>query len=100
MFQLYIKRLGPQAERSRRSLRKHHHEEDRGGRSERWRGREKDSREVLVDPNKTSEEVTGLRLFSKYELTVTAFNSKGESPHSQPHEFSTPEGGEGHVTGE
>uniref|UniRef100_A0AAX7T605 Neural cell adhesion molecule L1-like n=1 Tax=Astatotilapia calliptera TaxID=8154 RepID=A0AAX7T605_ASTCA len=41
---------------------------------------------------KTSAEVTGLRLFSEYELTVTAFNSKGESPRSPPHHFHTPEG--------
>uniref|UniRef100_H3BYV2 Neural cell adhesion molecule L1 n=1 Tax=Tetraodon nigroviridis TaxID=99883 RepID=H3BYV2_TETNG len=38
-----------------------------------------------------SAEVTGLRLFSRYRLTVTAFNSKG-GPHSDPHHFSTPEG--------
>uniref|UniRef100_A0A3B4FB05 Neural cell adhesion molecule L1.1-like n=1 Tax=Pundamilia nyererei TaxID=303518 RepID=A0A3B4FB05_9CICH len=41
---------------------------------------------------KTSAEVTGLRLFSEYELTITAFNSKGESPRSPPHHFHTPEG--------
>uniref|UniRef100_I3KBX0 Neural cell adhesion molecule L1 n=1 Tax=Oreochromis niloticus TaxID=8128 RepID=I3KBX0_ORENI len=42
--------------------------------------------------SKTSAEVTGLRLFSEYELMVTAFNSKGESPQSPPHRFHTPEG--------
>uniref|UniRef100_A0A3B4VMP3 Neural cell adhesion molecule L1.1-like n=1 Tax=Seriola dumerili TaxID=41447 RepID=A0A3B4VMP3_SERDU len=44
---------------------------------------------------KTSEDVLGLQLFSRYELTVTAFNSKGEGPHSAPHHFSTPEGAPG-----
>lgn len=49
---------------------------------------------VAVQGRKTSAEVTGLRLFSLYELSVAAFNSKGEGPHSLPHHFSTPEGGE------
>lgn len=54
---------------------------------------------VVVHGMKTSEEVTGLRLYSRYQLTVTAFNSKGEGPHSPPHPFSTPEGGEFQVGG-
>lgn len=49
---------------------------------------------VVVHGTKTSEEVTGLRLYSRYQVTVTAFNSKGEGPHSALHHFSTPEGGE------
>lgn len=53
-----------------------------------------ESRVVEVQGRMTSHEVTGLRLYSRYELTVTAFNSKGESPHSPLHHFSTPEGGE------
>lgn len=56
------------------------------------RGEER--RVVVVEGMKTSEEVTGLQLFSRYELSVTAFNRKGEGPHSLPHHFSTPEGGE------
>uniref|UniRef100_A0A8D0AHN1 Neural cell adhesion molecule L1.1-like n=1 Tax=Sander lucioperca TaxID=283035 RepID=A0A8D0AHN1_SANLU len=43
----------------------------------------------------TSEEVSGLQLYSTYELSITAFNSKGESPPSSPHSFSTPEGAPG-----
>uniref|UniRef100_A0A3B4FBZ0 Neural cell adhesion molecule L1.1-like n=1 Tax=Pundamilia nyererei TaxID=303518 RepID=A0A3B4FBZ0_9CICH len=74
LLQIYYKRLAPKAERSRRSLRQSQHEEDRGERS------------------KQLTEVTGLRLFSEYELTITAFNSKGESPRSPPHHFHTPEG--------
>uniref|UniRef100_A0A3B4X7A8 Neural cell adhesion molecule L1.1-like n=1 Tax=Seriola lalandi dorsalis TaxID=1841481 RepID=A0A3B4X7A8_SERLL len=42
-----------------------------------------------------SSVVGPLQLFSRYELTVTAFNSKGEGPHSAPHRFSTPEGAPG-----
>lgn len=57
-------------------------------------GRGRDSRVVVVHGAKTSGEVTGLRLYSRYELSVTAFNSKGEGPHSPQHNFSTPEGGE------
>uniref|UniRef100_A0A8C2WXX3 Neural cell adhesion molecule L1 n=1 Tax=Cyclopterus lumpus TaxID=8103 RepID=A0A8C2WXX3_CYCLU len=50
---------------------------------------------LVVNGTKTSEEVGGLQLYSRYELSVTAFNSKGESPHSPPHNFSTPEGAPG-----
>lgn len=56
--------------------------------------REKDSWVVEVLGTSTYKELTGLRLFSRYELWVTAFNKKGESPPSKPQEFSTPEGGQ------
>lgn len=49
---------------------------------------------MVVHGTRTSEEVTGLKLFSRYEVSVAAFNSKGESPHSPWHHFITPEGGE------
>uniref|UniRef100_A0A671YQ68 Neural cell adhesion molecule L1 n=1 Tax=Sparus aurata TaxID=8175 RepID=A0A671YQ68_SPAAU len=58
-------------------------------------GRDRESRVVLVEGQNTSVEVTGLQLYSHYELSVTAFNSKGESPPSHPHHFSTPEGAPG-----
>ncbi|XP_039463691.1 neural cell adhesion molecule L1.1-like [Oreochromis aureus] len=91
-YRIYYKRLGPKAERSRRSLRQSQHEEERG-RSKQSSETDEHSWQVEeVDHSKTSAEVTGLRLFSEYELTVTAFNSKGESPHSPPHRFHTPEG--------
>uniref|UniRef100_A0A3B3TUH0 Neural cell adhesion molecule L1.1-like n=1 Tax=Poecilia latipinna TaxID=48699 RepID=A0A3B3TUH0_9TELE len=45
--------------------------------------------------SKTTTDVTGLRLFSQYELELTAFNSKGESPRSSPVRFNTPEGAPG-----
>uniref|UniRef100_A0A3Q3W986 Neural cell adhesion molecule L1.1 n=1 Tax=Mola mola TaxID=94237 RepID=A0A3Q3W986_MOLML len=63
----------------------------------RWeRGRERGERRVMVVHGmKTSEEVMGLRLHSRYELSVSAFNSKGEGPHSPLHHFSTPEGAPG-----
>ncbi|XP_070824418.1 neural cell adhesion molecule L1.1-like isoform X1 [Chaetodon trifascialis] len=94
-YKIYIRRLGPQGGRGRRSLGKLHHEEEREGRSERGKERDKESRVVVVHGIKTSEEVTGMRLYSRYELSVTAFNNKGESPHSPPHHFSTPEGAPG-----
>lgn len=91
--QIHLLRLGSQTGRGRRSLGKHHHDSDgRGDRAELGRGR--DSRVVVVHGAKNSGEVTGLHLYSRYELSVTAFNSKGEGPHSLPHHFVTPEGGE------
>uniref|UniRef100_A0A8C9W4F9 Neural cell adhesion molecule L1 n=1 Tax=Scleropages formosus TaxID=113540 RepID=A0A8C9W4F9_SCLFO len=42
--------------------------------------------------NQVEEVLEGLRPYSKYELKMTAYNSKGEGPFSGPHEFDTPEG--------
>uniref|UniRef100_A0A8C6U5L5 Neural cell adhesion molecule L1 n=1 Tax=Neogobius melanostomus TaxID=47308 RepID=A0A8C6U5L5_9GOBI len=53
------------------------------------------TRVVEVRGMKTSEEITGLKLYSVYKLSVTAFNSKGEGPRSKPHGFETPEGAPG-----
>uniref|UniRef100_A0A3Q2ZNE1 Neural cell adhesion molecule L1.1-like n=1 Tax=Kryptolebias marmoratus TaxID=37003 RepID=A0A3Q2ZNE1_KRYMA len=47
---------------------------------------------VEVHGTNTSKELTDLRLFSQYELWVTAFNKKGESPPSKLQTFNTPEG--------
>uniref|UniRef100_A0A8D0APR3 Neural cell adhesion molecule L1.1-like n=1 Tax=Sander lucioperca TaxID=283035 RepID=A0A8D0APR3_SANLU len=71
-----------------------HKEREKEERSERGMDRNRESRVVVVRGTKTSEEVSGLQLYSTYELSITAFNSKGESPPSSPHSFSTPEGGE------
>lgn len=92
--QIHILRLGHRAKRHGRSLGKSHREEGGEERSEQGREQAEERRVVVVRGNKTLAEATGLRLFSRYELTVTAFNSKGEGPHSDPHHFSTPEGGE------
>lgn len=86
--------MGPQQGRGRRSLGKLHRDEEREERQKRGKERDRESRVVLVEGQNTSVEVTGLQLYSHYELSVTAFNSKGESPPSHPHHFSTPEGGE------
>uniref|UniRef100_A0A3Q1ENK4 Neural cell adhesion molecule L1.1-like n=1 Tax=Acanthochromis polyacanthus TaxID=80966 RepID=A0A3Q1ENK4_9TELE len=67
-------------------------------RPDRGRDRDRDHDPVRVEVvwgNRTSAEVTELKLFSQYELSVTAFNSKGESPASTPHLFITPEGAPG-----
>lgn len=80
--------------RVRRSLGNPHQEEEKEERPERGRERHRDTREVLVLGTKTWEEVTGLQLFSRFDLSMTAMNSKGEGPRSKPHLFVTPEGGE------
>lgn len=92
--QIHLLRLGHHTKRRRRSLVKPHHEDGREERNERGKKQAEERRVVVVRGTQTSAEVTGLRLFSRYELTVTAFNSKGEGPHSDPHRFITPEGGE------
>lgn len=51
-------------------------------------------RVVKVYGNKEEEVVSGLHFYTDYILTVAAFNSKGEGPHSEPHHFRTPEGGQ------
>ncbi|KAM8755112.1 neural cell adhesion molecule L1.1-like isoform 2-T2 [Acanthopagrus schlegelii] len=94
-YKIYIRRLGSQEGRGRRSLGKLHRDEEREERQKRGKERDRESRVVVVEGKNTSEEVTGLQLYSRYELSVTAFNSKGESPHSPPHHFSTPEGAPG-----
>ncbi|XP_073731004.1 hemicentin-1 isoform X10 [Misgurnus anguillicaudatus] len=69
----------------------------KGPRTHFHRGQERDEeRRVLkVYGNKNEEAVSGLQFYSNYTLTVTAFNGKGEGPHSDPHHFSTPEGAPG-----
>ncbi|XP_073669092.1 neural cell adhesion molecule L1.1 [Paramisgurnus dabryanus] len=72
----------------------------KGPRTHFHRGQERDEeRRVLeVYGNKDEEVVSGLQFYSNYTLTVTAFNGKGEGPHSDPHHFSTPEGAPGPLT--
>ncbi|XP_056156143.1 neural cell adhesion molecule L1.1-like [Lampris incognitus] len=92
-YKIYIKRLGFVGGRGRRAPQKMHYEEDRGKEgAERGMDSEEDRREVEVYGTKTSEEVIGLRPYSRYKLTMTTVNSKGEGPHSLPYHFSTPEG--------
>uniref|UniRef100_UPI0037E9105F neural cell adhesion molecule L1.1-like isoform X2 n=1 Tax=Semicossyphus pulcher TaxID=241346 RepID=UPI0037E9105F len=94
-YKIYIRRLGPQGGRGRRSLGHQHHEEEKEERQERGKERHHESTVVEVHGTKTSEEVTGLQLFSRYEVSVAAVNSKGEGPQSPPHHFVTPEGAPG-----
>ncbi|KAM9750843.1 neural cell adhesion molecule L1.1-like [Menidia menidia] len=93
-YKIYIKRLGPQTGHGLRPHGHLHNEEIRET-MEGVKHRGRDSWEVEVRGPNTSKEVAGLRLFSLYELSVTAFNSKGESPHSRAHHFKTPEGAPG-----
>lgn len=94
-YRIYIRRLGPHGGRVQRSLGKLHQEREKEERLERGKDRDSENKVVEVRGMKTSKEVTGLRLYSRYELSVTAFNSKGGGPHSLPHHFSTPEGAPG-----
>uniref|UniRef100_A0A3B3TTK1 Neural cell adhesion molecule L1.1-like n=1 Tax=Poecilia latipinna TaxID=48699 RepID=A0A3B3TTK1_9TELE len=76
------------------SLGKHHHTAERHQLEQhKLANRNNWVEEVLG--SKTTTDVTGLRLFSQYELELTAFNSKGESPRSSPVRFNTPEGAPG-----
>ncbi|MEQ2249675.1 hypothetical protein ILYODFUR_031724, partial [Ilyodon furcidens] len=90
-YRIYIRRLGPSSRRDRRSLGKHHHMGERD-KHEHHKRMNRDSWMVEVRGPETSAEVTGLRFFSQYELRLTAFNSKGESPPSTPVHLNTPEG--------
>uniref|UniRef100_A0A3P8TXX1 Neural cell adhesion molecule L1 n=1 Tax=Amphiprion percula TaxID=161767 RepID=A0A3P8TXX1_AMPPE len=102
-YKIYIRRLGSQDRRHRRSLGKHHLENqenrpDRGRDQDQDQDRDQDQDLVRVEVvwgSRTSVEVTELKLFSQYQLLVTAFNRKGESPPSTPHLFNTPEGAPG-----
>lgn len=96
--QIYFSSLGPRSTEHQSSFSKHHHVEQR----EKPEGRShKDKRSwvVEVEGTNTSKEVDGLRWYWHYELSVTAFNSKGEGPHSPSRRFETPEGGEFNIKG-
>src|SRR4029434_5421613 len=54
---------------------------------------EEEYRTQEVRGNKAEATVGGLQFFSKYLLTLTAFNSFGDGPHSKAITFETPEGG-------
>lgn len=56
-------------------------------------GSEEETRVIRVE-GKEEAIVSGLDFYSNYELSITAFNSKGEGPRSSPTHFITPEGGE------
>lgn len=85
-YKIYIKRLGPKTKRRRRSL----------GEVQVEAVTEQETEQVVeVRGMKTSEEITGLKLYSLYEVSVSAFNSKGEGPRSRAHGFHTPEGAPG-----
>ncbi|XP_051517191.1 neural cell adhesion molecule L1.1-like [Myxocyprinus asiaticus] len=59
------------------------------------RQRDDERRVIKVYGQKVEEVVSGLQFYSHYTVTVAAFNSRGEGPHSQPYHFSTPEGAPG-----
>ncbi|XP_034151911.1 neural cell adhesion molecule L1.1 isoform X3 [Esox lucius] len=91
---IYVKRLGSKRGRQRRAM-EWREEKDREGGVERGTEREEDRRVLVVNGSMTEVELTGLTLYSVYELSITVFNSMGEGPHSPKHSFSTPEGAPG-----
>ncbi|XP_030623636.1 neural cell adhesion molecule L1.1 [Chanos chanos] len=83
-YKIHLRKKGPRGHKNqrKRALRKMENEEEK--------------RVVTVNNSqKTEEVVTGLDYYSNYELSVTAFNKKGEGPHSKTQNFSTPEGAPG-----
>ncbi len=49
---------------------------------------------VETGANEEKKVISDLRPYSRYALTVTVFNSKGEGPPSEALSFETQEGGE------
>ncbi|XP_060749746.1 neural cell adhesion molecule L1.1 isoform X1 [Tachysurus vachellii] len=58
----------------------------------------KEERQVIVVEGKEEATVRGLEFYSDYELSITAYNSKGEGPPSSPSYFKTSEGAPGPVS--
>ncbi|XP_066528484.1 neural cell adhesion molecule L1-like [Hoplias malabaricus] len=55
-----------------------------------------DRRFIMVHVDLLEEEIlSGLEVYYNYDLSITAFNNKGEGPHSDPANFITPEGAPG-----
>ncbi|XP_072552144.1 neural cell adhesion molecule L1.1 isoform X2 [Salminus brasiliensis] len=86
-YKIYLKRLGLHSSHEHHSKRKRSLATVLD-----WEGEER-TRMIEVHGDKKEEEiVSGLEFYSDYQLSITAFNSKGEGPHSDPAHFSTPEG--------
>lgn len=74
-MQIYLNRIG---------YRSHHHS----------RGAKEPESTVAIEAGASEEKlISDLRPFSKFEVAVTVFNSKGEGPLSEPVSFATEEGG-------
>ncbi|KAI1899907.1 hypothetical protein AGOR_G00066600 [Albula goreensis] len=82
-YKIHLKWLGPPSENGH---------PEHGRRKRRERGKEHGSKVIKVTGAKTEEVVGDLLPFSKYSVTVSAFNSRGEGPHSSPAIFTTPQG--------
>ncbi|XP_053498627.1 neural cell adhesion molecule L1.1 isoform X1 [Ictalurus furcatus] len=57
-----------------------------------------DERQVIIVEGKEEATVSGLDFYSDYELSIAAFNSKGEGPLSPPTRFETAEGAPGRAS--
>lgn len=56
--------------------------------------REPESMVVQTGASEEKKLISNLRPYSRYNLAVSVFNSKGEGPLSEALSFNTPEGGE------
>ncbi|XP_072306289.1 neural cell adhesion molecule L1.1-like [Eucyclogobius newberryi] len=102
-YKIYIQRLGPKAERRRRSLGElqfeamQQQQEEEAGQEAGQEAEQEEENERVVEVRgmQTSEEISGLKLYSLYKLSIAAFNGKGQGPRSDLHYFETPEGAPG-----
>ncbi|KAG9269919.1 neural cell adhesion molecule L1.1-like [Astyanax mexicanus] len=79
-YKIHLKRLGP-------------HQEHHGNRKRLLERSREESWEIDVLRDEKEEKiVSGLEYYSNYQLSITAHNSKGEGPPSDPVHFNTPEG--------
>uniref|UniRef100_A0A8C9TS86 L1 cell adhesion molecule, paralog a n=1 Tax=Scleropages formosus TaxID=113540 RepID=A0A8C9TS86_SCLFO len=63
-----------------------------------YKGERSDSVTVETGANEEKKVLGGLQPYSRYAVSVTVFNSKGEGPPSEPISFDTPEGVPSHPT--
>ncbi|XP_053096642.1 neural cell adhesion molecule L1.1 isoform X2 [Pangasianodon hypophthalmus] len=95
-YRIYLRRLGSRGDHSHRGKEKRALATVREMVRDMERAMEsEEERQVIVVKGKDEAIVSGLDFYSNYELSITAFNSKGEGPLSSPTYFSTSEGAPG-----
>ncbi|XP_017571081.1 neural cell adhesion molecule L1.1 isoform X3 [Pygocentrus nattereri] len=83
-YKIYLRRLHPQGIHDHRGKREL---------ALRDMEREEESRVIVVYGDRKEQAVlSGLEFYSDYQLSIAAFNKKGDGPQSEPYSFKTPEG--------